>query len=139
MKIKPRSQQFFLAALALIALHVIDDSFLQPQPGTSAADHLVGGLVPLVLAALSGRAFIRARPGARAVFASAWSLAALVSGVEAVYYSQHGGLNGDDYSGLGALAMTPLLLGLAVAALWRSRKMDGHPARRAARRLAKGV
>ena len=31
----------FLASVAVIALHVIDDSFLQPQPGTSAADHLV--------------------------------------------------------------------------------------------------
>ena len=26
---------------AVIAVHVLDDNFLQPQPGTSAADHLV--------------------------------------------------------------------------------------------------
>ena len=36
-------------ALAVMALHVIDDSFLQPANGTSAADHLVSGLVPLVV------------------------------------------------------------------------------------------
>src|SRR3954468_18769428 len=87
MKIKLRSHHVFVTAVALIALHVLDDSFLQPQPGTSAGDHLVGGLVPLVLAALSGRTFIRARPGTRATLAFAWSLAALVSGVEAVYYA----------------------------------------------------
>ena len=33
--------------IGVLALHVIDDSFLQPQPGTSAGDHLAGGLVPL--------------------------------------------------------------------------------------------
>ena len=46
------------SSLALVALHVVDDNFLQPQPGTSAGDHLVSGLVPLgVLAAVgaSGR------------------------------------------------------------------------------------
>ena len=32
-------------ALGIATLHVVDDNFLQPQPGTSAADHLVGGLV----------------------------------------------------------------------------------------------
>jgi hypothetical protein len=30
--------------LAVIAVHVLDDNFIQPQPGTSAADHLVSGL-----------------------------------------------------------------------------------------------
>ena len=29
--------RLFVLGVALIALHVIDDSFLQPQPGTSAA------------------------------------------------------------------------------------------------------
>ena len=32
--------------LVVIAIHVIDDNFVQPQPGTSAGDHLVSGLVP---------------------------------------------------------------------------------------------
>lgn len=31
--------------LAVGALHVVDDDFLQPQPGTSGADHLVGALI----------------------------------------------------------------------------------------------
>jgi hypothetical protein len=38
-----RETVLFLVAIALIALHVIDDNFLQPQPGTSAGDHLAAG------------------------------------------------------------------------------------------------
>ena len=64
-----RHQLLFLASLALIALHVIDDSFLQPQPGTSAADHLVSGLVPLTALALAAAAYLRVRAGGRAVIA----------------------------------------------------------------------
>ena len=37
----------FTAAATAVAVHVADDSFLQPEPATSAADHLAGGLVPL--------------------------------------------------------------------------------------------
>ena len=35
------------AALVLVGLHVVDDRFLQPEPGLAARDHLVSGLVPL--------------------------------------------------------------------------------------------
>ena len=41
------------AGLALVALHVLDDSFFQPNPGTSAANHVFGGLVPTVLLVLA--------------------------------------------------------------------------------------
>ena len=34
-------------AIAVLSLHVVDDSFLQPAGGTSASDHLVSGLAPL--------------------------------------------------------------------------------------------
>jgi hypothetical protein len=33
----------------VIAVHVLDDNFVPPQPGTSAGDHLVSGLVPLAV------------------------------------------------------------------------------------------
>jgi hypothetical protein len=42
----------FRLGVALIALHVLDDNYLQPQPGTSPGDHLVSGLVPLAVLAL---------------------------------------------------------------------------------------
>ena len=41
-------------ALGAIALHLVDDSFLQPEPGTRAAGHLVSGLVPLALVSRGG-------------------------------------------------------------------------------------
>ena len=52
-------------ALGLIALHVVDDAFLQPEPGTSASDHLVSGLVPLALLAWVAVAYGHARAGVR--------------------------------------------------------------------------
>ena len=55
----------FLAAVAVIAVHVLDDSFIQPEPGTSAGDHLVSGLVPLAALAIAAVAYPRARPGVR--------------------------------------------------------------------------
>ena len=33
--------------LVIIAVHVIDDNFVQPQPGTSPDKHLVSGLIPI--------------------------------------------------------------------------------------------
>ena len=33
----------FLLGVVAIAVHLVDDSFLQPEPGTSPADHLVSG------------------------------------------------------------------------------------------------
>ena len=53
----------------VIALHIVDDSFVQPQPGTSATDHLAGGLVPLALLGLAAFAYPRLRAGWRAVVA----------------------------------------------------------------------
>src|SRR3954454_9798524 len=127
MKTKPLPYLLFLAGVALVALHAIDDAFVQPQPGTSAIDHLPGGLVPLALAVLSIVAFPRVRPGGRAALALAWSLGALVSGVEAVYYAQHGGLGGDDFSGLVAMAAAQALPAAGVGGPERAcRPVGGH-------------
>jgi len=43
----PSERTLVRVAVGVIALHVVDDSFLQPESGTSAGDHLVSGLVPL--------------------------------------------------------------------------------------------
>ena len=60
-----KASRLFATAVALIALHVLDDNFLQPEPGTSAADHLLSGLVPLAVLAAAACGDPRAR-GARA-------------------------------------------------------------------------
>src|SRR4051794_8004621 len=58
-----REAGLFVLAVLVIAVHVIDDSFAQPQPGTSASDHLVSGLVPLALLGLAAWAYPRLRGG----------------------------------------------------------------------------
>ena len=102
----------FLLATGLIGLHVLDDNFLAPQPGTGIADHLVSGLVPLTLLALAAWSYPRLRPGYRGLLALAIALPAVLSGVEAIHYGTATGLSGDDFTGLAALATAPLLLGL---------------------------
>jgi hypothetical protein len=62
-----------------------------------------------------------------------------VNGVEAIYYAQHGAFGGDDYTGLVALAAAPLLAGLGIRELWRSRRVDDRRAWRYARRGITGV
>jgi hypothetical protein len=66
---EPARLRLFALGVALIALHVVDDSFLQPQPGTSATDHLVSGLVPLALLGLAAWAHPRLSGGRRGALA----------------------------------------------------------------------
>src|SRR5215204_2307955 len=121
-----RQRLVFLIAVAVIALHVLDDSFFQPEPGTSAADHLVSGLVPLALALAAGVAVlsVRFRPGVRATFALLLGLFGVVAGTEAAYYAQAGALSGDDYTGILSILGSFLLLGAGALMLWRTRRTD---------------
>lgn len=134
-----RFNSLYFAGAALVGLHIADDAFIQPQPGTGPADHLVSGLVPLVLLALGAWAYPRVRGGGRATIALASALLAVASAAEAIYYSGHGGLQGDDYTGLLALAAAPLLVGLGIAELWRSRRLDERHLRRYPRRVVKSL
>jgi uncharacterized protein len=129
----------FLASVALIALHVIDDSFLQPQPGTSAADHLVSGFVPLAAIALAVAAYPRLGGGGRAAISLVLGFFGIVVGIEAVHYTTKVGPSGDDFSGLLAMPSGIALLGLGVVTLWRTRKRDDGPLRTSLRRLAIGA
>src|SRR5262245_9570085 len=123
--------------LAVVAFHIVDDAFLQPQPGTGADDHLVSGLVPVALLALAIWAYPRSRRGTRAVIALSAGLFGLVVSVEAVYAMIDGGPgpSGDDFSGFATLPTGVALLILGAATLWHSRRRDGSIWRRSARRL----
>lgn len=112
------------AALFVIGLHVLDDNFFQPQPGTSAADHLVSGLVPLAVLLAVAAVYPRLRPGLRASVAAVVGLFGVAAGIEGVYYAQSGRLSGDDYTGIAAGLAGLLLIGVAVATLWRTRRTD---------------
>jgi hypothetical protein len=110
-------------ALGVAALHVVDDNFLQPQPGTSAGDHLVGGLVQTALFVLAAWAYPRLRPGARATLAIGVGLFTVVMGAgEAGYYTRENGPSGDDYTGLLAIPAGLLLVGIGLVTLSRSRR-----------------
>jgi fermentation-respiration switch protein FrsA (DUF1100 family) len=125
--------------LAIIALHVADDSFLQPQPGTSAGDHLVSGLVPLGVIALAAWAYPRLRAGLRAIVALFFGIFGIVTGVEAGYYTTKGGPTGDDFTGLLAIPAGITLVVLAFVVLWRSRKRGGSRTWRYTRRTLLAV
>jgi hypothetical protein len=123
-------------ALGLVALHVADDNFLQPQPGTSAGDHLAGGLVQTALFVLAAWLYPRFRPGVRASLAIGFGLFTIVMGIgEAGYYTRENGPSGDDYTGLLAIPFGFLLVGVGLVTLWRSRR-GGSVIRRYLRRAA---
>ena len=126
-------------AIGLVALHFADDNFLQPQPGTSAGDHLVSGLVPLTVLVLAGWAYPRMRAGSRAPIALALGGFGIVAGVEAVYYTTKGGPSGDDFTGFLSMAAGIVLVGLGVVALWKSRRTNDRLVRRYLRRFLLAV
>jgi uncharacterized protein len=111
-------------ALGAVALHTVDDAFLQPNPGTSAADHLAGGLIPTALLLGTAWFYPRLRAGLRAALAFVFAFFAGLSSVEGFYYATNGAPSGDDYTSLLAAPAVFMLIGVGIAALWKSRKTD---------------
>jgi uncharacterized protein len=134
-----RERALVLAALALIGLHVIDDSFVQPQPGTSAGDHLVSGLVPLGVLGLAAVTYTRVRGGARAAIALLVGVFGIVAGIEAAHYTTQVGPSGDDFTGLLSIPAGVALLGVGLVTLWTTRRRHGGLVGRSARRVAIGL
>jgi hypothetical protein len=121
-------------SLGVVGLHVIDDNFLQPEPGVSPTDHLVSGLVPLALLAAAAFAERRQRAGARATWALLVGLFGMLTGAEAAYYVLNGGPSGDDFTGIAALLAGVALLVVGTVTLWRSRRTGDRAWRRYLRR-----
>jgi len=121
-------------ALALVALHLVDDAFLQPEPGMSAGDH-VAMLIPVALVVGIAVAYRRLRPGARAAWALVLGVLGIASGVEAAYYTLNGGPSGDDFTGWLSLAAGVVLIALGVVTLWKTRRTDDSLRRRYLRRF----
>ncbi len=111
--------------LGVVALHIADDTLFQPNPGTSAGDHLIAALVPLALLAAAAVYYGRLRAGVRATVALLAGFMGVLGGVEAVHYARGAGPSGDDYSGLLSIPGAFLLLGIGVVTLWKSRRLEG--------------
>ena len=62
----------FSGAMAIVALHAAVDSFIAPEPGTDAADHLLRGLASLAVLALGAVVYPRLPAGGRAALAGAF-------------------------------------------------------------------
>ncbi len=123
-----------MTSLALVALHVVDDSFLQPQPGTSAGDHLVSGLVPLAFLAVAALLYPRLRGGPRSAVTLLAGAFGVVFGSEALAYTARVGPSGDDYTGLVSILAGVTLVGLGLVSLWRTRRTNGGLVRKGLRR-----
>jgi uncharacterized protein len=122
-------------ALAVVALHTVDDAFLQPNAGTSPADHLAGGLIPTALLVGTAWAYPRLRAGLRAALLFVFGFFGLLSSVEGFYYASKGGPSGDDYTSLLSAPAAFVLIGVGAVALWRSRRTDDRLWWRYPRRL----
>jgi uncharacterized protein len=118
--------------IALIAAHVLDDTVVQPAPGTSARDHVASALVPLVLLAFAAWVLPRLRGAAQGGLMLALGVGGIAAGVEAVHAVRTVGPSGDDFTGLLALAAGLVLLGTGAATLWRTRSRTGSLVGRAA-------
>jgi hypothetical protein len=127
----------FRAAVAVVALAVADDAYVDPEPGVTAGDHIVSGLVPLAVVALLIATANRMPSLLRGWLAIFGGALALVGGItDGVRHILVDRLSGDDVTAvLGGLAGVVLVL-LGAATLWRSRRRDGSRLRRAAIGLA---
>jgi hypothetical protein len=123
----------------LVGLHIVDDTLLQPEPGTSAAEHLVGCLVPLTALLIAALGYRRLGPRGRALLTLALGVLGIIVGTEGWYYAVTVGPARDDYTGLAAGVAGAVLVATAAATAWTSRRRDGSRLRRYARRTLVAV
>jgi hypothetical protein len=112
----------FLAATAVVALHAAVDSFIAPEPGTRARDHVLRGSASLALLALAAVGHARLRAGGRAALAAILGVLALEAGGLAFADAGAVGAGGEDWTGFLLLPVGLALLASAVVFLWRTRK-----------------
>ncbi len=122
-------------ALAAAALHVADDNFLQPEPGTSPFDHLASGLIPIGVFTAAAALYPRLRAGVRAALALTFGALAAAFGVPSAYWLLEGEASGDHYTtGPLSLLAGAVLLVSGLVVLWRSRRSYGSRRRTFLRR-----
>ncbi len=131
---RDRETTIVVLCVAVLVVHVLDDNFMQPEPGTAAGDHLASGLIPVLLLAATAAAYPHLRAGVRAVVAMTLGVLGLVIGAPAAYYLHHRAVEGDHYTGLLALVAGAVLLLAGPVILWRSRRTGSTRQQRYLRR-----
>jgi hypothetical protein len=126
-------------ALGAVGLHVVDDNFLQPAPGTSAADHLASGLIPVAILVATAVAYPRLRAGLRAAVAMTFGAIGVSIGIPGAYYLLDGSASGDHYTGLVAIMGGAVLLVTGPVVLWQARRTGGKRRSRYLRRSLSAV
>ena len=112
----------FVAAAGVVAVHASVDSFLAPEPGTRAGDHVLRGMASLAVLALAAAVYPRLRPGGRAALSATLGVLALEGAALAIVDARAVGPRGEDWTGFVLLPVGLLLVGQAGLTLWRSRK-----------------
>ena len=135
-----RETRAFRAAMAVVALALVDDAFVHPAAGTAAADHLASGLVPLAIAVVLAMAYPRLPPGLRSAAALVCGVLALTAGVvDGFRHVAIDALAGDDLTAMLAGVAGLALVALGTLTLWRTRRLDERPLRRYGRRALVGI
>jgi hypothetical protein len=111
--------------MAVLALHAAVDSFIAPEPGTEAGDHLLRGGATFAVLIVAAYLYAHLRAGAQAAIAAAFGALALVGAGLAIADARAVGARGEDWTGFLLLPVGLLLCALAVVLLWRSRKPGG--------------
>jgi fermentation-respiration switch protein FrsA (DUF1100 family) len=117
-----RQVLLFWGASGVLALHAAADSFLVPEPGTAPSDHLLRGLSTLAVLGLAVAVYPHLRAGARAALAAALGALALEGAALAILDARGVGARGEDWTGFLLTPAGLLLLALATALVWHSRR-----------------
>jgi hypothetical protein len=126
--------------MAVVALAIVDDWFVHPEPGSSAGDHLASRLVPLAIAAVLTLAYPWLRPGLRGTVAFVCGTLALTAGVaDGFRHVAIDRLAGDDLTAMLAGAAGIALVVLGTLTPWRTRRLDERLPRRYGRRALVGI
>ena len=122
-------------ALAAVALHVADDNYFQPEPGTSPGDHLASGLIPIAVLGAAAALYPRLRAWLRAALAMTLGAIGIAFGVPSAYWLLEGEASGDHYTtGVLAIVAGVVLLLAGPVVLWRARRSYGSRKRTVLRR-----
>ena len=114
------------AALAVLAVHALDDAFVHPEPGASLIHHVPEAVASFGVLALAALAIRRLRAGWVAATALALVPPAILGFGLAVADASARGAHGDDWTGFLLAPAAAVLAAVGIMLLWRSRRRGGH-------------